>query len=226
MYVKALINECSKVGECFWWSGALVSFERCPKKLFLFDLVVFYYTRDPMALLLTARKMDRKIKLLSTTDINVPSIVVSGVGSSDLERSLQELVINKSYYVKREIDLIYRDHREESSQTQTRTFIRLFRRPAMTRPRREIQEEILSGLISEMIRSLCIESDTVRPRVISYTPVSFLVSIDFSKKTFYECIGKKLFRSRSHERYVFENREIMNILLENLKLWKGGLYKQ
>ncbi|MEM0282819.1 MAG: hypothetical protein QXE32_00695 [Sulfolobales archaeon] len=220
MYIRASIESCGRYGEPFWWSSAIVSFERCPKKSFLFDLVIYYYTRDPVSLLLTARKIDSGIKYSSEPEARAPHIIVS-VGSSSIESALHELVVNKSYYVKREIESMYKE--EEKSDQPQKGFGRILRRPVLTRPRKEIQEEILNSLFSEMIKSLCIEDKTVRPRIMSYTPVSFLAVIDFQNKYFYECFGKKLIRSRSHERYVFEYKEILDMLLENLKLWKGGL---
>jgi hypothetical protein len=206
MYIKASIGKERGFDNLFWWSGAKVSFENCPKKEYLFDLVTYSYTNDPMSLLLTARKLDPRIKTEVSTDIKAPHINPLKTGPDVIEEEMRESEPETS----------------EKTVERPRGLMRLFRRQQILYlRRREIQRDILRGLVNEMLKSLCIKDPTARPKIIFYSPLFFLVNIDFDKRLFYIFLGKKIVRSRSHEKYVFNNQVLIKNLNDLKRLWRG-----
>ncbi len=224
MFVRANLDKCGRNGSLLWWSGAEVVFDNCPKKRFLFDLVTYSYCKDPISLILTTRKLDEKLDISNTPDINAPYIYSRSVGPNILEEVLEQVAKNLNYYVDKEFESIYGRGRARDDEIQRSGWIRVFRRPTLsTAKRREIQRDILRGLLQEMLRSLCIDDPGRRPKISSYKPLYFLVIIDLRGKKFYECLGKKLVESRIHERYVFENNELVETIETTVKFWEGGL---
>lgn len=220
MFIKTDIKRCREHGTVFWWSGAIVSIDGCPGRQYLFDLVTYSYTEDPMSLLLTARKIDSSIKIESTTDISAPYVSPRKSGPNMIEEALYTLSRDRDRYIEKEIERIAGEG-EEVSREPPRGISRIFRRYQIVyMRRREVQKEILRGLVSEMLRSLCIEDVSRRPRLSMYTPMYFIVAVDFSRREFYECLGKRVIRSRSHERYVFGNRELLENLDHIIRLWR------
>ncbi|MCC6030535.1 MAG: hypothetical protein LM586_02680 [Desulfurococcales archaeon] len=221
MYIKASIGKERGFDNLFWWSGAKVSFENCPKKEYLFDLVTYSYTNDPMSLLLTARKLDPRIKTEVSTDIKAPHINPLKTGPDVIEEALYILNKDREIFIEKEM----RESEPETSEKtveRPRGLMRLFRRQQILYlRRREIQRDILRGLVNEMLKSLCIKDPTARPKIIFYSPLFFLVNIDFDKRLFYIFLGKKIVRSRSHEKYVFNNQVLIKNLNDLKRLWRG-----
>jgi hypothetical protein len=226
MFIKAYVSKCDREGFPLWWSGAEVVFEKCPKKRFLFDLVTFSYCKDPISLILTTRKIDGKLDFSNTPDINAPFIYSRDIGPNVLEDTLELIAKNPSYYIDKELESIYEKQGYKQEEIQSRGLMRLFRRPSISSAkRREIQRDILRGLLLEMLRSLCIDDPSKKPKILSYKPLYFLVIIDLTNKRFYECLGKKSIESRVHERYVFENKDLLETIERTIKLWEGGSVK-
>lgn len=223
MYIRAELDKCGRLGSPIWWSSAEIVFERCPDKRFLFDLVTYSYCKDPVSLILTARRIDKKIRFVDTPNVNAPYIVSRDMGPNIIEEVLLTVSSNPDYFIDKEIEDMYKSFSSTpQEQTQRTGFLRIFRRPGISLARRrEVQKEILRGLLREMLRSLCIEKFSEKPRIVSYKPVYYLAIIDLENKRYYECLGKRIIESRIHERYVFENPKLVETLSEIFRLWHG-----
>lgn len=181
-----------------WWPFSITTFEGCADRAYLTDLVILSEIEDPLATLMTMRRVSR---------LNiVPSQPVEAIMISSRSAGPQAIVERlESIRLKAALAHAPRTPRHRGP---------LRASPPARRPHsvdEAVSNPITRGVLLEILSSMCPGAD--RYRVFTYTPVHALVGIGCRSRRFYIFLDK-IVRSTNHETYALGNEKIESMLMD------------